>query len=232
MSVSIIIPALNEATNLRELLPALAAQPGVAEVIVADGGSRDETPAIVTNSDGVMLVSAKRGRARQMNAGAALASGEILLFLHADSQLPAKALTLIESVVSAARPWGRFDVRLSGCHGLLRIVERMINWRSAVSGIATGDQAIFVRRELFETLGGYAEIPLMEDVELSKRLRDRAHPICIHQPVITSSRRWEHYGIVRTIFLMWQMRLAYYLGTPAELLAQRYRRSDTAGEGS
>jgi rSAM/selenodomain-associated transferase 2 len=231
MSVSIIIPALNEAKSLREILPALTAQPGVAEVIVADGGSRDETPAVVTAS-GVRLVATECGRARQMNAGVALASGEILLFLHADSQLPAKAIALIESAVSEARPWGRFDVRLSGAHGLLRIVERMINWRSAVSGIATGDQAIFVRRELFEMVGGYAEIPLMEDVELCKRLRDRARPIRIHQPVITSSRRWEHYGIVRTILLMWQMRLAYYLGTPAEELAQRYRRSDTTGEGS
>lgn len=231
MSVSIIIPTLNEAKSLRQLLPALTSQPGIAEVIVADGGSRDETPAIVSASGG-KLITTERGRARQMNAGAALASGDILLFLHADSQLPANAMGRIESVVSTERPWGRFDVRLSGSHTLLRIVERMINWRSALSGIATGDQAIFVRRDLFETLGGYAEIPLMEDVELSKRLRAHTRPCRIRQPIITSSRRWEHYGIVRTIFLMWQMRLAYFLGTPAELLAQRYRRSDTAGEGS
>jgi rSAM/selenodomain-associated transferase 2 len=167
-----------------------------------------------------------------MNAGAAGASGDILLFLHADTRLPANALALIESVVSATRPWGRFDLRLSGHHWLLRIVERMINWRSAVSGIATGDQALFVRRDLFESLGGYARIPLMEDVELSTRLRSLARPCRIRQPLTTSSRRWEKHGIVRTILLMWQMRLAYYWGTPVEVLAQRYRRSDTAGEGS
>jgi rSAM/selenodomain-associated transferase 2 len=231
MSVSIIIPTLNEAKSLCALLPELLARPGVAEVIVADGGSGDETPAIVADSR-AKLVTSQRGRARQMNAAAARATGDILLFLHADTLLPANAMTLIESVVSEDRPWGRFDLHLTGRHGLLRIVERMINWRSSVSGIATGDQAIFLRRDTFELLGGYAEIPLMEDVELSTRLRRLARPICIRQPVITSSRRWEHHGILRTILLMWQMRLAYFLGTSPETLAQRYRRSDTAGEGS
>lgn len=231
MTLSIIIPALNEAKSLRLLLPALLAQNESVELIVADGGSQDETPSVVTRF-GAQLVISERGRARQMNAGAASAGGEILLFLHADSHPPAAAFQLVEQAIANGNLWGRFDLRLSGKHWLLRVVERMINWRSCLSGIATGDQAIFLRRETFKSLGGYAEIPLMEDVELSKRLKRLAAPCCIRQPLTTSSRRWEHYGIVRTILLMWQMRLAYFLGVSPESLAQRYRRSDTVGEGS
>jgi rSAM/selenodomain-associated transferase 2 len=231
VSISIIIPALNEAQHLHALLPALTGLAGVVEVIVADGGSCDGTPAAVRAS-GARLVCAERGRARQMNAGAAGARGDILLFLHADSRLPVDATALIESVVTAHRPWGRFDLRLSGRHWLLRIVERMINWRSALSGIATGDQAIFVRRDLFERVGGYAELPLMEDVELSRRLRVLARPCRIRQPLLTSSRRWEHHGMVRTIVLMWWLRLAYFFGASPETLARRYRRSDSTAQGS
>ena len=231
MTLSIIIPALNEADALRTLLPALFLQQESVEVIVADGGSWDQTPAVVTQC-GAQLIVAECGRALQMNAGAAAAGGDILLFLHADSQLPANAFQLVEEAMARGELWGRFDLHLSGKHWLLRVVERLINWRSCLSGIATGDQAIFLRRETFESLGGYAEIPLMEDVELSKRLKRLAAPCCIRQPLTTSSRRWEHYGIVRTILLMWQMRLAYFLGVSPESLAQRYRRSDTAGQGS
>ena len=231
MTLSIIIPALNEAAALRLLLPALLSQRESVEVIVADGGSDDEIDSIVRGF-GATLIHAERGRARQMNAGAACANGEILLFLHADSQLPDDAFQLVEEAIANGKLWGRFNLRLSGKQWLLRVVERMINWRSCLSGIATGDQAIFLRRDTFESLGGYAEILLMEDVELSKRLKRLAAPCCIHQPLVTSSRRWEHYGILRTIFLMWQMRLAYFLGASPESLAQRYRRSDTAGQGS
>lgn len=231
MTLSIIIPALNEAQALHLLLPALLAQRESVEVIVADGGSQDETPSVVTDL-GATLIHSERGRARQMNVGAACANGNILLFLHADSQLPSDAFQLVEEAIATGKLWGRFDLRLSGRHWLLRVVEHAINWRSCLSGIATGDQAIFLRRDTFESLGGYAELPLMEDVELSKRLKRLAAPCCIHQPLITSSRRWEHYGILRTIFLMWQMRLAYFLGASPESLAQRYRRSDTAGQGS
>lgn len=231
MSISIIIPALNEAPGLSRILPALLAQQGVAEVIVADGGSADATPAI-SSELGAVLLATGRGRAQQMNAGAARATGEVLLFLHADSQLPRDALSLVEQAIASGAVWGRFDLRLSGRHWMLRIIERLINWRSCLSGIATGDQAIFLRRALFESLGGYAEIPLMEDVELCKRLRRLAYPHCIHAPLITSSRRWEHYGILRTILLMWQMRLAYFLGASPHSLARRYRRSDSPGAGS
>ena len=227
MTISIIIPALNEAEALRLLLPALQS----VEVIVADGGSQDETPSVVTEF-GAQLIKSERGRARQMNTGAANASGEILLFLHADSQLPTDAFQLVEEAISHGKLWGRFDLRLSGKQWLLRVVEHTINWRSCLSGIATGDQAIFLRRETFESLGGYAEIPLMEDVELSKRLKRLAAPCCIHQPLVTSSRRWEHHGILRTIVLMWRMRLAYFFGVSPQSLAEHYRRSDTTGQGS
>jgi rSAM/selenodomain-associated transferase 2 len=231
MSVSVIIPVLNEAEGLAALLPELLAQQDLAEVIVADGGSRDATPDIV-QSAGAQYINTHIGRAVQMNTGAAQATGDTLLFLHADTRLPPNAVVLIEEVISAGAMWGRFDLRLSGRHWLFRVVERMINWRSCLSGIATGDQAIFLRRDQFEAMGGYAEIPLMEDVEISKRLRRLKWPFCIHQPLTTSSRRWEHHGIVRTIVLMWRMRLAYFLGTSPETLAEQYRRSDTAGQGS
>lgn len=231
MSVSIIIPVLNESQELGTILPRLLTEPLVSEVIVADGGSSDSSRDVAT-ACGARVINTPRGRALQMNAAAAAASGDILLFLHADSRLPDKAIAEVERAIDSGALWGRFNIRLSGRHWLLRIVERMINLRSCLSGIATGDQAIFLAREQFERLGGYAEIPLMEDVELSKRLRRLQRPLCIRRPLITSSRRWEHHGILRTILLMWQLRLAYFLGATPESLATRYRRSDTAGQGS
>lgn len=228
MSVSIIIPALNEAQGLASTLPELV---GKAEVIVVDGGSRDETVSVARRV-GAIVVESERGRARQMNAGAARSRGDILLFLHADTTLPDNAIALIDESLEQGALWGRFNVRLSGSHWLLRLVERFMNMRSCITGVATGDQAIFVRHDLFEQLGGYAELPLMEDVELSKRLRDFKWPACIRKPLTTSSRRWEHYGIVRTILLMWRMRLAYFLGASPQRLAEDYRRSNTAGQGS
>lgn len=158
-----------------------------------------------------------------MNAGAAIASGDVLCFLHADTQLPEQALADINNAIQSGGRWGRFDIRLSGGHWMFRIIERLINWRSAITGIATGDQGIFVRRSLFQSLNGYADIPLMEDVELSRRLRRLARPALIHRPLITSSRRWEENGIIRTIFLMWGLRLAYFVGVPPHVLAKLYR---------
>jgi rSAM/selenodomain-associated transferase 2 len=227
MSVSIIIPVLNESQELGKTLPPLLSDPGVLEVIVADGGSSDSSRDVAT-ACGARVINAPCGRALQMNAAAAAARGDILLFLHADSRLPAKAIAEIKEAIDSGALWGRFNIRLSGRHWLLRVVERTINIRSCLSGIATGDQAIFLGRELFERLGGYAEIPLMEDVELSKRLRRLRWPVCIREPLITSSRRWEHYGILRTILLMWWLRLAYFLGACPASLACRYRRSDSA----
>lgn len=231
MSLSIVIPVINEAENLSRGLSWLMSQQRVTEVIVVDGGSSD-TSADVARAAGAKLLFSPPGRALQMNVGAASATGETLLFLHADTQLPDNAFELITQAIEMGRLWGRFNIRLSGRHWLLRVVERMINLRSCITGIATGDQALFMRREQFAALGGFAEIPLMEDIELSRRLRRLQWPCCIRQPLITSSRRWEHYGILRTILLMWQLRLAYFLGASPQWLAQRYQRSNIQGQGS
>jgi rSAM/selenodomain-associated transferase 2 len=222
-SISIIIPTLNEAAGISEYLTPL--QPLRAdghEVTVADGGSQDNTVVLAQPlADTVIL--APRGRASQMNAGARILRGEILLFLHADTRLPVEADRLIvEGMARSGKGWGRFDVRLSGQHPLLRMVEWMMNTRSRLTGIATGDQAIFVRRDWFDAIGGFPEIPLMEDIELSRRLKRLGPPLCLRPPVITSSRRWEEHGILRTILLMWRLRLAFFLGARPAWLERRY----------
>ena len=224
MKLSIIIPTLNEALHLRNTLkPLRALQTRGHEVIVVDGGSSDHTSAIARElADKV--VDCARGRAHQMNAGAAVASGDVLLFLHADTQLPEQADRLIAGALLDQKiAWGRFDVRLSGKHFLLRIIESLMNFRSRISGIATGDQAIFVRRALFVQLGGYPEIPLMEDIALCKLLKRAARPANLSTRVVTSSRRWEQRGIIRTVVLMWRMRLAYALGASPQRLAKLYQ---------
>ncbi|AOJ58618.1 glycosyl transferase (plasmid) [Burkholderia thailandensis] len=195
-----------------------------AEIIVVDGGSTDGTVALARpQCDAVLL--APRGRASQMNAGARLACGTILLFLHADTVLPASADTLIRAGLQEApgHAWGRFDVRIDGATPLLRVVARMMSMRSRLTGIATGDQAIFCLRETLSTEGGFPTIPIMEDIAFSKRLRRRARPICLRACVTTSGRRWEAHGVIRTILLMWWLRLAYALGVPPDTLAKWYR---------
>ncbi len=225
--LSIIIPVLNEAQTLPVLLADL--QPlrkrGV-EIIVVDGGSSDATAELAQDGADRVLESAA-GRARQMNAGAAVARGAVLLFLHADTRLPGDVDTRIDAVLAGKQVWGRFDVRLSGRHWLLRIIEKMMNWRSCLTGMATGDQAIFVMRNVFEQLDGYADIPLMEDLDLSRRLNKIARPACIDTPVITSSRRWERNGILRTVLLMWSLRLAWFLGVSPQRLRRIYYPQDT-----
>ena len=222
--LSIIIPVLNEAGQTTRLLGALQPlrQKG-HELIIVDGGSSDGTPEKAKGLADRVLLSA-RGRARQMNAGARVARGEILLFLHADSHLPPEADRLIiQAMENDKGCWGRFDVRLTGKHWLFRVIERMMNWRSCITGIATGDQAIFVSRRLFEQLGGFSDIPLMEDIELSRRLKNVSRPHCLHTPLRTSSRRWEEKGIIRTVLLMWSLRLAYFFGiSPQRLVAIYY----------
>ena len=223
MRLSVIVPALNEAEGIAATLASL--QPLRArghEVLVVDGGSTDGTPERAAPLADRVLRSAP-GRALQQNAGARAATGDVLLFLHADTRLPAGAERRVLEGVAAGRGWGRFDVRLTGRHPLLRVVERMISLRSRLTGIATGDQAIFVRRDWFEAAGGFSEIPLMEDVALSRALRRRGRPLCLRDPVTTSSRRWESRGIVRTIVLMWRLRLAYALGADPRRLAELYR---------
>src|SRR6185436_10786486 len=189
------------------------------EVIVADGGSADGTREIAAPlADRVIVVP--RGRARQMNAGANAAGGEALLFLHADTRLPAHADDLILDALKE-NLWGRFDVAIEGRSTLLPLVAFLMNLRSRLSGIATGDQAIFVRRDAFE---GFADIALMEDVAFSKAMRRRSPPACLRQKVITSGRRWEERGLWRTMVLMWRLRLAYFLGAAPDELARRYAR--------
>lgn len=222
--ISIIIPALNEAGQIAGVLARL--QPLRArghEVILVDGGSDDGTLARA-KALADRAIEAPRGRASQMAAGAALASHEVLWFLHADSWVPDHADTLIETALQRA-PWGRFDVRLSGRHRCptLRVVEWLMNRRSCLTGIATGDQGIFVTRQALDTVGGMPPLPLMEDVELSRRLRRFGRPACVSQPLITSSRRWEQRGVWRTIGLMWLLRAGYALGVSPGRLARLYQ---------
>lgn len=226
MKVSIIMPVLNEGEGLRGAVNALRhLRASGHEVIVVDGGSTDGTPAIAGALADKALTCAS-GRALQMNAGARAAQGDILLFLHADTLLPPGADHLIiEGLRQTGRGWGRFDVRLAGRHPLLRVVGFAMNLRSRLTGIMTGDQAIFVRRDWFERVGGYPEIALMEDIALSKSLRREGPPLCLRQKVLTSSRRWREHGIVRTMVTMWRLRLAYFLGADPAQLARRYYRS-------
>jgi len=223
--LSIIVPCLNEAQGVVDALSALAPlRSRGAEVIVVDGGSRDGTAERARpHADAVITVP--RGRALQMNAGAARARGEILLFLHADTLLPEAADALVvDGLKRTRRGWGRFDVAIAGRHPLLKIVALLMNLRSRLTGIATGDHAIFVTRSLFTAAGGYPEIALMEDIELSKRLKRFGPPLCLRHRLTTSGRRWEERGVLRTILLMWRLRLAYWLGADPAKLAVRYDR--------
>ena len=221
--LSIIIPVLNEPAVIGAALNALAPfRARGAEVIVVDGGSADDTAARATPlADRV--ISSARGRAIQMNAGAAGAGGDVLLFLHADTRLPPGADALIgEGLAHAQRAWGRFDVTIDGRHPLLPLVARLMNARSRLTGIATGDQAMFVTRDVFSAAGGFPAIALMEDIALSARLKRISAPLCLRARVTTSGRRWESHGVLRTILLMWRLRLAYFFGAKPEELAGRY----------
>ncbi len=216
--LSVVIPVLNDAECLTRLLTQLEAFEG--EVIVVDGGSSDESPDVAA-SLGAKLVESPAGRAKQLNSGAAVARGQAILFLHADSVLPQHFASLIESaLIGPEFNWGRFDVRLSGSAFMLRVVEWMMNHRSALTGICTGDQGIFVKTEVFRRLGGFPDIELMEDVAFSKNMPGK--PYCIRHPIVTSSRRWESNGIFRTIGLMWLLRLRYFFGADPKVLARFY----------
>ena len=230
-SISIVIPALDEAANLIRLLPELAVGSPGPEVIVVDGGSGDGTADAVTASERVHYLAASRGRARQMNAGARVAHGDVLVFLHADTRLPVGALDAVARAMADPRVvGGRFDVRFDTPRPVMRMVAWFINRRSRVSGIATGDQAIFVRRAVFETLGGYPDIPLMEDVELTRRLKRHGHLACLRQKVTTSARKWEQEGVLRTILLMWLLRVLYFCGVEPSRLHRLYYRRSARGE--
>jgi len=218
VKLSIVIPVLNEAPGIRAALEALAPLRALGhELIVVDGGSADATPGLAAPLCD-RLVSSARGRGAQMNAGARQAGGEALVFLHADTRLPPSADQLIVEALKD-RVWGRFDVRIDGAHPMLAVVAWAMNLRSRLTGIATGDQAIFVRREAFP---GFAEIALMEDIAFSRSMRRRGRPACLRARVRTSGRRWEARGVLRTIVLMWRLRLLYFLGVPPDRLARRY----------
>jgi rSAM/selenodomain-associated transferase 2 len=227
MRLAVIIPALNEAATIEAALLRLAPlRARGVRVVVVDGGSSDGT----ANRAGPLVdlvLTAPCGRAAQMNAGARAEEAlgaDALLFLHADTQLPDEAdRTVLNALASPTRCWGRFDVRLDAPGWSLRLVEAMMNWRSRATGIATGDQAIFVTRAAFERLGGFAALPLMEDIDFCRRARRLSRPLALRERVVTSARRWQRHGVWRTVLLMWRLRLAYFFGADPGALARRYR---------
>ena len=227
MRLAIVIPVLDEAQTIEASLRALAPlRARGATVIVVDGGSGDSTPALASPLADRVLASA-RGRSMQMNAGARCeeaAAADVLLFLHADTRLPDDADRVVQQALADGRRcWGRFDVRLDAPGWQLRLIETMINWRSRLTGIATGDQAIFATRAAFNRLGGFAPLPLMEDLDFSRRARRLGRPRALRERVITSARRWQQHGVWRTVLLMWRLRAAYFLGADPAQLARRYR---------
>jgi len=221
--LSIIIPVLDEAAEIAEALAALAPlRRRGAEIIVVDGGSCDRT---VDEARPLtdQVITAPRGRGSQMNAGVATAHGDVLLFLHADTRLPSGAdRVALDALEQSKRAWGRFDVTIAGRSPLLRVVAATMNWRSRLTGIATGDQAMFMTRAAFARAGGFPDIPLMEDVVMSRRLKAIGRPACLAARVTTSGRRWDRDGVVRTIFMMWRLRLAFFLGAEPARLARQY----------
>lgn len=222
--ISMIVPVLNEDEFIAATLTSLQAfRKEGHELIVVDGGSDDDT---VGHAHALadQVLTAPRGRASQMHAGAHLAHGDVLWFIHADSLPPPAADQLIlRAINQTGALWGRFDVRLDDAHTIYRIIEFLMNTRSRMTGIATGDQGIFIRRETYVKVGGFPQIPLMEDIAISKRLRTLARPACIHPKLTTSVRRWQQRGLMRTVLLMWRLRLAYALGADPATLARRYR---------
>ena len=228
MKLSIIMPVLDEAAEIEAALTALAPfRARGVEVIVVDGGSGDGTLALARPlADRVVM--AAHGRAAQMNAGATVAKAHVLLFLHADTQLPDGADRLVlDALAGSSRAWGRFDVRIDG-GGVFALISAFMNVRSRLTGIATGDQAMFVSRAAFERAGDFPLIALMEDVALSAELKRVGRPLCLAARVVTSGRRWHRQGVLRTILLMWKLRLAYFLGADPVRLARAY--GYTAGD--
>lgn len=221
MKFSIIIPTLNEEKTIQSCLLALLPLRNECEIIIADCDSIDNTQILAAPLADIVITSAK-GRAKQMNNGAKHATGNVLIFLHVDTCLPENALQLIQQEISSARQWGRFDIQLSGKHFMLKAIAQMMNWRSRLTGIATGDQVIFVTRLAFEKAGQYPEINLMEDIAICKALKKISPPICLKHKVISSGRRWEYNGIYKTILLMWSIRLRYFFGADPQTLAFLY----------
>jgi rSAM/selenodomain-associated transferase 2 len=221
-ALSIVVPVLNEARSLApRLLELQKFRRRGAHLVVVDGGSDDETLAIARAHSDLAFI-APRGRAAQMNAGAAACPADTLLFVHADTRLPDDTDTLVARATSGRFAWGRFDVRIDSDRAALRVVGRMMSLRSRWTGIATGDQALFVCHDLFRAVGGFPDIPLMEDIAISRSLLRYGPPACLRERVVTSARRWESEGVGQTVFLMWRLRAAYFLGADPARLALRY----------
>jgi rSAM/selenodomain-associated transferase 2 len=220
--LAIVVPVLNEADTIGNFIQNLkASAAGQCEILVVDGGSEDSTIDIC-RENGIQVICSRPGRSAQMNTGAAKTEARLLWFLHADCQPPVTAVSAILSAVQSGAVWGRFDVQLSGQAMIFRIIETMMNWRSCLTGVATGDQGLFMTRQAFQQVHGFPEIPLMEDIAVSKRLRRLGKPACLRDSMLVSSRRWERRGIIRTILLMWRLRLQYFLGVAPEKLYKAY----------
>jgi len=221
-ALCIVLPVLDEALTLAERLRTLEGlRRRGARVVVVDGGSQDDTLAIARQHADLALL-APRGRASQMNAGAAACPADVLLFLHADTVLPENADVLVRRATLGPFAWGRFDVRIASPRRLLGAVGTLMNLRSRWTGIATGDQALFVRHDLFQRVGGFPDLPLMEDIAICRVLKRQGRPACLREKVVTSARRWERHGVWRTIFLMWRLRAAYFFGADPRELAIQY----------
>jgi len=219
--ISIVIPVLNEAEHLATKLQALQGLRDRCQLVLADGGSNDDSPVIAESLvDKVIL--GPRGRAKQMNAGAELADADVLLFLHADTRLPDDAVGLISQAIAEGFHWGRFDVAFDNAKPIFKLIAFMMNQRSRLTGIMTGDQCLFVTRQAFSAVGGFPQIALMEDIAISSKLKKLGHPCCLKAKVLTSARRWQQHGIFKTILLMWRLRWAYFCGTDPDDLAMRY----------
>lgn len=221
--ISVIVPVLNEAQSIEGTLAQWQARRGAdIELIVVDGGSTDESVKYASSLADKVLVT-EAGRARQMNYGAKNANGHCLLFLHADTMMPSQAYQAFLQVSKRSKNhWGFFLVTLNNSSRVFRVIETLMNWRSRITAVATGDQCIFVSRSLFENLDGYQDILLMEDVEITKRLRTISKPIIVSERVSTSTRRWEHNGVLSTVLKMWRLRLAYFFGASPEKLHRQY----------
>ncbi len=232
LSVAVVIPVLNEEAGILKTLENLIASHSFEQLIIVDGGSVDNTCQLVRefidrqgghfHGGNILFTESVRGRAVQMNAGASLSHADILVFVHADTVLPQNAITLIKSAIKRGALWGRFAVTLDQPGIGYRIVATAMNLRSRISGITTGDQALFVRRDLFRLIGGYPVIPLMEDIVLSERLKEIEAPVFIKDKVITSARRWQQKGILLTILFMWLLRFLFWTGVSPTRLARHY----------
>ncbi len=218
--ISIIIPVLNEGRHIQQCLEALQSLRNQCEIIVVDGGSIDDTVKI-SKPLADRVIDSVKGRAKQMNAGAEKAKGEMLVFLHADTFLPENTLELLDQLNQG---WGRFNIQLNGKPVMLKVISAFMNWRSRITGIATGDQVIFVNKQLFNIVGGYPDIALMEDISLCAKLKKIKPPICLNAKVVSSGRRWEQFGVLKTILLMWSIRIRYFLGENPETLSVLYSR--------